>query len=138
MSGANEIWKPTERQRKFIAYYNGNATEAAKRAGYSQKTAYAQGQRLLRKAEIQKALEKRTKRKDAPYIATREERQAFWTQVYNDENCDMNSRLRASELLAKSQADFVERREVSYPGGIKVRVTFVDEKAMKRSCDAGS
>ena len=42
---------------KLFAYYyprlKFNATESAKRAGYSQKTAYSQGQRLLKNVEIQ-------------------------------------------------------------------------------------
>lgn len=34
-----------------------NATQAAKRAGYSEKTAYSMGQRLLKNVEVQKAIE---------------------------------------------------------------------------------
>lgn len=45
-------------QRQFVAEYlvDLNATEAAKRAGYSAKTARSQGQRLLTNADIQDAL----------------------------------------------------------------------------------
>lgn len=44
----------TNRQRAFIAHYveTWNATEAARRAGYSLKTAYSHGQRLLKNVEI--------------------------------------------------------------------------------------
>ena len=44
------------KQQKFCEYYVElcNATEAAKRAGYSEKTAYSQGQRMLKNVEIQK------------------------------------------------------------------------------------
>lgn len=44
------------KQQKFCEYYVelANATEAAKRAGYSEKTAYSQGQRMLKNVEIQK------------------------------------------------------------------------------------
>ena len=47
------------RQEAFCQSYarNGNATQAAKDAGYSQKTAYAQGFRLLRYAEISSRIE---------------------------------------------------------------------------------
>lgn len=47
-----------EKQQRFVAEYliDLNATEAAKRAGYSEKTAYSQGQRLLKHAEIQAAV----------------------------------------------------------------------------------
>lgn len=44
------------RHRLFIASYNGNATEAAKLAGYSEKTARSQGQRLLTNVDIAAAI----------------------------------------------------------------------------------
>ncbi len=49
-------------QKCFLKYYLGdacfNATEAAKKAKYSEKTAYSQGQRLLKHVEIKKIIEK--------------------------------------------------------------------------------
>jgi len=47
------------RQKAFVEHYlaaGHNATEAAKRAGYSERTAYSQGQRLLKHVEVVKAL----------------------------------------------------------------------------------
>lgn len=51
--------KFSPKQKRFITEYpkDMNATQAAIRAGYSPKTAYSQGQRLLKKAEIKKAIE---------------------------------------------------------------------------------
>ena len=48
-----------EKQELFCREYiiDRNATQAAQRAGYSEKTAYSQGQRLLKHAEIQKRIE---------------------------------------------------------------------------------
>lgn len=53
------------RRLRFVEEYpiDFNATEAAKRAGYSQKTSYAQGHRLLKDAEISVAIAKRAKAK---------------------------------------------------------------------------
>jgi len=50
-----------DRQQLFVEAYlaKPNATEAAIKAGYSKKTAYSIGQRLLKKVEIQKFLERR-------------------------------------------------------------------------------
>lgn len=47
------------KQNAFVRKYllSGNATKSAVEAGYSEKTAYSQGQRLLKKVEIQKYLE---------------------------------------------------------------------------------
>lgn len=48
----------TPKQERFVAEYliDLNATQAAIRAGYSEKTAYSQGQRLLKNVEIAKSL----------------------------------------------------------------------------------
>ena len=50
----------TPKQARFIEEYliDLNATAAAKRAGYSERTAYAQGQRLLKNVEIAVAIQK--------------------------------------------------------------------------------
>lgn len=50
----------TLKQKRFIDFYIqlGNATEAAKRAGYSEKTAYRTGADNIRKPQIQKAIQK--------------------------------------------------------------------------------
>lgn len=47
------------KQSKFVSEYaiDLNATQAAIRAGYSGKTAYSQGQRLLKKVEVAEAIE---------------------------------------------------------------------------------
>ena len=48
----------TPKQKRFVEEYlvDLNATQAAIRAGYSERTAYSQGQRLLKNVEIQKAM----------------------------------------------------------------------------------
>lgn len=114
--------KLSERERRFVEAFMGeaagNATKAAKLAGYSAKTARQQGNRLLTKAYIRAAVETRAE-KD-PKVATRSERQQFWTKVYLglDEfaSVSMSDRLKASELLGKSQADFIDRHEHDFKG----------------------
>lgn len=62
--------KLTPKQQLFVSEYlkTGNATEAARRAGYACKSSHAfevQGNRLLRNAEVSRAIEaKRTKRSE--------------------------------------------------------------------------
>lgn len=50
----------SHKSKMFIAEYvkTGNATEAAKKAGYSQKTAYSTGQRLLKNVEVMQEIER--------------------------------------------------------------------------------
>lgn len=100
------------RQAFVIAYAEtGNASEAARRAGYSEKTAYSTGEQLLRNPEIQQAVKELAGTKMSAGIATAEERQLFWSKVMQDNEQDMKDRLRASELLGKRQGDFIERSE---------------------------
>ena len=104
--------KFTLRQKRFINFYEGNATAAALKAGYSKKTAYSSGDRLLKQVEILRAIENRINKKDNKKILNREERQEFWSNTILDEKVDIHARLKASELLGRSQADFVERIEI--------------------------
>lgn len=104
--------KLTARQRAFVEAYAGNATAAALAAGYSEKTARSQGQRLLTKNDIKDAIKARETQRLAPTIATRQERQQFWTSVLRNEDEAMKDRLKAAELLGKSEGDFLERVEM--------------------------
>lgn len=101
-----------ERQRRFVELIMGecigNATEAYCRA-YQTKNRNAgavEGHRLLRNPKVKAAITARV-RKD-PAVATREQRQQFWTQFMLDDSKHDAVRLRGSELLGKSQGDFVE------------------------------
>lgn len=102
----------------------GNATVAAILAGYSRKTAASIASRLLRKVKIRVAIDGRVK-KD-PAVATREQRQGFWTQVMGGQGkfkkTAMKDRLRASELLGKSHGDFIELGDKDRP--LHAKVTF--------------
>ena len=105
----------TPKQQAFIHEYLAclNATQAAIRAGYSPKTAYSIGQRLLKNVEVSKAINSAMNERKSALIANRSERQEFWTHVMRDNDTDMKQRLKASELLAKSECDFVERHEIT-------------------------
>ena len=110
--------KPSE--LKFVQYYEGNATEALRKAGHkgTDGALAVTATRMLKKAKIQDALERRIQRKDTSNIASREQRQSFWTEVMNDSKGEMRDRLKASELLGKSQADFTEN--VKHSGSVSL------------------
>ncbi|MDR2489717.1 MAG: terminase small subunit [Desulfovibrio sp.] len=116
----------TVRQRRFVEAYAGNATEAAVKAGYSEKTARSQGQRLLTNADIQAAIQGRTEKNMKATIADRQERQEFWTAIMRDEEADIRDRTRASELLGKSEGDFLERVDHSNTDGSLAPVVAID------------
>lgn len=65
----------TEKQKLFCEEYliDLNATQAALRAGYSEKTAYSIGNENLKKPEIQEYIQKRLKEKEDALIAKQDE-----------------------------------------------------------------
>lgn len=123
--------KLTARQQAFVDAYAGNATAAALAAGYSEKSARVQGRRLITKDNVAKAIKAREAQRLAPTIATRKERQEFWTAVVRDEEEQMKNRLKAAELLGKSEGDFLERVEMD----MKVSPASILEKIRERRND---
>ena len=107
--------KFTPKQQAFINSYKGNGVEAAKLAGYKGSDASLSviAYRLLRNVKIAEAIDARNLKPISKHIATREERQAFWTEVMLDQEQRMNDRLKAAELLGRSNADFIERIETN-------------------------
>lgn len=67
--------KLSPKQQRFVDEYliDLNATQAAIRVGYSEKTAYSQGQRLLKNVEVQKYMQKRMNEKQSELIASQDE-----------------------------------------------------------------
>lgn len=112
-----ESEKLTARQQRFVDAYDGNATAAALAAGYSKKTAAFIGAENLKKPKIAAAIRTREQKRASPLIATREERQSFWTATMRDKSAEMRDRLKASELLGKSEADFIDKLQASGPDG---------------------
>jgi hypothetical protein len=133
--------KPSLRQEKFIRAYNGNIKETAERVGLSY--GYAKQLMCMPKYEhVRLSLTNRSEeianlavsqmvtdlRNDKEliekckcligHIATRKERQAFWSNVLlnniEGEEIKIADRLKAAELLARSQGDFIERRKLEF------------------------
>ena len=95
----------TARQERFIDCYSGNIKEAAALAGLS----YDYARRLVTTSHTREAIRNRQDTEvRRRRIATRQERQRFWTRTMTDESVSMGDRLRASELLGKSEADFID------------------------------
>jgi phage terminase small subunit len=126
----------TEQQRAFADYFleTGNQTESAKRAGYSEKTAYSQGNRLLKKVEIKEYIRQRMQPTIDKRIATADDVLIFLTAGMNGEIKDqfgldpsLSDRINcAKELLKRFTAiqDKVDANEakiiIASDGGIEV------------------
>lgn len=109
----------TPKQQRFVDAYTGNGTAAARAAGYkgTDATLAQVASENLKKPEVLEAIQARNQVPaqvreavaTAGRILSRAERQEFWTSVMMDTGAELKDRLKASELLGKSEADFVER-----------------------------
>ena len=115
-----EYEKLTEKQKRFIDYYieTANATESAKRAGYSEKTAKNIGAENLTKLNffIQKKLEE----KESNRIASQDEVLQYLTKVMRGElkdqfglDASLQDRTKCAELLGKRYGTFKEKVDVN-------------------------
>lgn len=127
-----------EKQKLFYKEYvvDANATQSAIRAGYSKKTAYSQGQRLLKNVEGQKYLEELMAEKENTLIASQDEVLQHLTMVLRGESkseeivvegigegCSRartmmkgpseKDKLRAAELLGKRYGLFRDKVEIN-------------------------
>lgn len=134
----------TDKQKRFCEEYiiDCNATQAAIRAGYSEKTAYSQGQRLLKNVEINGYVEKLLEELKENSLASADEVLQYLTSVMRGEhkeqvlrwvgdgcqkidlmNVSEKDRIRACELLGKRFGLFKDSVDVN---GV-AQVVFVDD-----------
>ncbi len=105
------------KQQKFVEYYAacGNATAAAREAGYSERYAGTNADKLLKNTNVQAALAALTALTASKRIADAIERQEYWTALMRNQiNGDpemIKIGLKASELLGKAQSDFIAKVE---------------------------
>ena len=95
--------KLTVKEQKFCDYYlqSGNATESAKKSGYSSKTAGVIGFELLKKPKIKKYIDEQREKLHNESIAKADEILRFWSDVLRCEDMPVNFRLKASQFLGK-------------------------------------
>lgn len=95
------------RRRTFCEYYvqGMSATEAAKRAGYSPRSARSQGQRLLTNDDVQKMIHELQTRATNERIADALEIRERFTAILRDDKQKASARLRAGEALLKHGGD---------------------------------
>ena len=104
----------TKKQQLFIQHYlcSLNATEAAKRAGYSAKTAYSIGAELLKNPEIQKAIEQQSHERINKLIADRNERMQLLTAIIRSDDESTKDKIKAIELLSRLDGDFISKSSI--------------------------
>ena len=130
---------PPKRQAFVLAYCGesqGNATDAARRAGYAKP--HPEGSRLLRFATVAAAIDAlRTPAEEASVWSVSRLRE-FWTEIAQAAETNLRDRLRASELLGKSQGAFLERVEHSGQAAAVVVAFSSPEEASRWAKGSGS
>lgn len=118
-----------EKQKRFVDAYiqTANASEAARQAGYSSKTAYSIGEENLRKPEIKKAIDARLKEMESARVAETQEVLEHLTAVVRGEiteevvtnsgkklvvTVSERDKLKAAEMLLKVHGAFKDKLDV--------------------------
>lgn len=139
----------TDKQKRFCDEYliDLNATQAAIRAGYSERTARKIGQENLTKPDIRQYIDQRMAEKESALIACQDEVLKYLTSVMRGESQSTEivveglgdgvseareiqkrpsekDRLKAAELLGKRYSMFKEKLEVS---GMQEEISKMDD-----------
>lgn len=126
--------KLTPKQKAFCEFYieTGNATEAAKKAGYKGQNLNRIGTENLSKLVIKEYLEKRINELDSRRIANADEVLEYLTKVMRGQEKDqfgleiaIQDRTKAAELLGKRYRLFTDKVQVE--GVLPVMIVGDDE-----------
>ena len=108
-----------------------NATQSAIKAGYSERTAYSAGNRLLKKVDVKQYIDERLTEMQESSIADTNEVMQFLSSTMRGDIPDqfgldpaLNDRLKAAELLGKRYKLFTDKQEISGADGEPIKVIF--------------
>lgn len=143
----------TAKQQRFCDEYliDLNATQAAIRAGYKEKTARVIACENLTKPYIREYIDQRMKEKEAALIADQDEVLKYLTSVLRGETRssvvvvenvgdfmsearemskapDEKERLKAAELLGKRYSLFTDKIQQEFDGELKITVDYGDDE----------
>jgi len=120
----------TDKQELFSIEYmkDFNATQAAKRAGYSEKTAYSIGYELLKKPEIRKRMQELIDNEIGVTEKIVAQNIRFWEKMRDDKELNENARLKASEMLGRYKAMFIDKTELDVSGNISNETLTPEER----------
>jgi len=142
MKKSAQILSDPELLAKFVGAYRGDGTEmsALMATGLkfrNQKSKNNAALEVLADPRVKKLLKNSTlERFRGLAIATRQERQQFWTHVMMDEDVKMEHRLRASELLGRSEGDFIDKVKLETSQDMAVLIAKAEARMRRMVVDA--
>lgn len=108
-----------------------NATQSAIKAGYSERTAYSAGSRLLKKVDVKQYIDERLVEMKENSIADTDEVMQFLSSTMRGDIPDqfgldpaLNDRIKAAELIGKRYKLFTDKQEISGTDGEAIKVVF--------------
>ena len=115
------------RQRKFAEYYaqSGNAAESAKKAGYSEKYAAQNADKLLKNTNILEYINELVEKLKDERILTAKDRQVMLSDIARDKENDPGDRIRAIDTLNKMTGEYLNRVEVN--GSLSTETSKLDD-----------
>ena len=113
--GGEVALKLNARQKAFCEYYvaSGNATDSAIKAGYKEKYAGVNADKLLKNTNIQKYIEELQEKAKGNRIMTAIERREFLTSMIKDGAVKDTDRLKALDILNKMDGEYTQKVEVN-------------------------
>ena len=113
--GGEVALKLNARQKAFCEFYvaSGNATDAAIKAGYKEKYAGVNADKLLKNTNIQKYIEELQEKAKGNRIMTAIERMEFLTSMIKDGAVKDTDRLKALDILNKMDGEYTQKVEVN-------------------------
>lgn len=114
----------TARQKKFAEYYAqcGNAAQSAIQAGYSEKYAGQNADKLLKNTNIVEYIKQLTAKAQSDRIMTAVERQALLSDMAKDGKNAPADRIRAIDTLNKMTGEYTHTQKVSIDGDVGVKI----------------
>ena len=110
-----------------------NATQSAIKAGYSERTAYSSGSRLLKKVDVKQYIDERLAEMKENSIADTDEVMQFLSSTMRGDIPDqfgldpaLNDRIKAAELIGKRYKLFTDKQEISGTDGEPIKVVFTE------------
>lgn len=112
----------TERQKKFAEYYAqcGNAAQSAIQAGYSEKYAGQNADKLLKNTNIADYIRTLTEAAQTARIMTARERQAILSDIAKDKQNELSDRIRAIDTLNKMTGEYTQKVSIDGDVGVKI------------------
>lgn len=133
MTNNNKKEELNIKQQKFCQYYVelGNGTQAAIKAGYSERTAGATSSGLLQNHKIKREIDQLMTARKEKHIATGQEVMEFFTRMMNGEEKDQfglevsaGDRIKAAQELAKRTIDITNRQEGKADSKIEISLNW--------------